>query len=129
MQILRWILFSGLLAHKLVWESLKRKYRSPYVAMKPEKFTLKRAIKFIKVVILVFILYQTLFLKIFPISENPVTLQTIGTAIYFLGLTTAITARLNMGRNWVDLEDYQVLQEQSLVTSGIYRLIRHPIYI
>jgi protein-S-isoprenylcysteine O-methyltransferase Ste14 len=33
-----------------------------------------------------------------------------------------------LGKNWVDLEDYQVLPEQLLVTEGIYRYVRHPIY-
>jgi protein-S-isoprenylcysteine O-methyltransferase Ste14 len=35
---------------------------------------------------------------------------------------------LHLGGNWVDLEDYQVLPTQALVTSGIYQYLRHPIY-
>jgi protein-S-isoprenylcysteine O-methyltransferase Ste14 len=43
-------------------------------------------------------------------------------------LGTAVLGRVQLGKNWIDLEDYRVLPEQSLTTKGIYRYIRHPIY-
>jgi protein-S-isoprenylcysteine O-methyltransferase Ste14 len=55
-------------------------------------------------------------------------LQIVGMVIYCVGLATAILGRIQLGANWSNLEDYQVLQEQSLVTHGVYRYIRHPIY-
>ncbi len=35
---------------------------------------------------------------------------------------------MQLGKNWANLEDYQVLSGQHLVQNGIYRYIRHPIY-
>jgi protein-S-isoprenylcysteine O-methyltransferase Ste14 len=55
-------------------------------------------------------------------------LRIIGVIIYLIGLSMAILGRFQLGQNWIDLEDYRVLAGQSLVTHGIYRYVRHPIY-
>jgi protein-S-isoprenylcysteine O-methyltransferase Ste14 len=41
----------------------------------------------------------------------------------------AITGRLQLGRNWSDIETAQVLRGQSVVVHGLFRYIRHPIYV
>jgi protein-S-isoprenylcysteine O-methyltransferase Ste14 len=50
----------------------------------------------------------------------------IGLALFVVGLAFAIWARLNIGRNW----GTPMMQKEKpeLVTSGPYRLVRHPIY-
>jgi len=55
-------------------------------------------------------------------------LRTVGLLIYLGGLALAIAGRLGLGSNWVDLEDSRVLPRHAVVSSGIYRFIRHPIY-
>ncbi len=50
----------------------------------------------------------------------------LGTALFACGLAVAVWARVNMGRNWG--MPMTVKKEPELVTSGPYRLIRHPIY-
>jgi protein-S-isoprenylcysteine O-methyltransferase Ste14 len=50
----------------------------------------------------------------------------LGLALFGLGLGFAVWARLHIGRNWglpMTRKD-----EPALVTSGPYRLVRHPIY-
>lgn len=128
MDPLRLVLFGGLLVHKLLWEVLKRRDRVPAVGYSTAGSNRKLAIKFVKTVALLFFAYQTLFLDLLPIAEEPFALRIWGAAIFFGGLATAIMGRLQLGENWVDLEDSQVLPEQSLTTGGIYRYIRHPIY-
>ncbi|MGH8507407.1 MAG: methyltransferase family protein [Gammaproteobacteria bacterium] len=128
MDVLRLILFSGLLLHKVLWEVLKRRDRDLGVGQHSGKNRGTEIVKLIKSIVLLFLLCQTLFLDLFPISEHPATLRVIGAAIYFAGLAIAVIGRLQLGKNWVDLEDYQVIPGQSLVTYGIYRYIRHPIY-
>jgi protein-S-isoprenylcysteine O-methyltransferase Ste14 len=125
---LRLILFLGLVAHKLVWEVLKRGQGVPRAKKQTDKKPLAGILKLCKIIVLSFLLVQTLFLKVFPIIENPRRLRIAGVIIYFVGLITAVAGRVQLGKNWVDLEDYQVLQEQSLVTNGIFRYVRHPIY-
>jgi protein-S-isoprenylcysteine O-methyltransferase Ste14 len=50
----------------------------------------------------------------------------IGLAMWALGLGFAIWARLHIGRNWGTPMSQKA--EPELVTSGPYRLVRHPIY-
>jgi protein-S-isoprenylcysteine O-methyltransferase Ste14 len=130
MLFLRIFLVSGMIFHKLVWEVLKRRENLPVQAKeKPALFSLKSMVKLGKSLVLLFLVIQTLFLDIFPILERANVLRMVGVGIYLLGLCIAIFGRLQLGNNWANLEDYQVLPEQSLVKSGIYRFIRHPIYI
>jgi protein-S-isoprenylcysteine O-methyltransferase Ste14 len=50
----------------------------------------------------------------------------VGLALFGLGLGFAIWARLNIGRNWGTPMSQK--NDPVLVTSGPYRLVRHPIY-
>jgi protein-S-isoprenylcysteine O-methyltransferase Ste14 len=50
----------------------------------------------------------------------------IGLVLFALGLGFAIWARLHIGRNWGTPMSQK--EEPELVTSGPYRLVRHPIY-
>ena len=50
----------------------------------------------------------------------------IGLALFALGLGFAIWARVHIGRNWGTPMTQK--DELELVTSGPYRLVRHPIY-
>ncbi|MCP4358096.1 MAG: isoprenylcysteine carboxylmethyltransferase family protein [Chloroflexi bacterium] len=128
MTIIRIMLFTGMLFHKAVWELLKRKDSAPVEARERPSFGLKSLVKLFKSLVLVFLIVQTLFLRVMPISKRPYPLRILGLIVYFVGLATAVVGRLQLGDNWVNLEDYQVVQEQSLVSQGIYKFIRHPIY-
>jgi len=50
----------------------------------------------------------------------------IGLVLFALGLAFAVWARLHIGRNWGTPMTQK--DEPELVTSGPYRLVRHPIY-
>ncbi len=49
-----------------------------------------------------------------------------GLVLFTLGLAFAVWARVNIGRNWGTPMSKK--DEPELVTSGPYRLVRHPIY-
>jgi len=53
-------------------------------------------------------------------------LAAIGLALFGVGLAFAVWARVHIGRNWGTPMTQKV--EPELVTSGPYRLVRHPIY-
>lgn len=130
LDLVRIFLFTGLLIHKLVWELMKRSAPHGTDSSASEQSFFKRLLKLVKVGVLLFLIVQTLFLPtIFPITENPIILRTIGLVVYSIGLIIAIIGRVQLGSNWANIEDYQVLNEHRLVQSGIYRYIRHPIYI
>ncbi len=56
---------------------------------------------------------------------NP-TLAAIGALLCALGVGYAIWARVHLGKNWSPVPN--VKEGHELVTSGPYRLVRHPIY-
>jgi protein-S-isoprenylcysteine O-methyltransferase Ste14 len=126
--LLRLFLFAGLFFHKLVWEVLKRRYRTRQPIERPPASLIKRIVKSGKLFFLLFLVVQALFLNLLPIANQPAFLQAAGLILFSLGLAMSVTGRLQLGRNWSDLEDAQVLERHHLVTQGIYRYVRHPIY-
>lgn len=122
------MLFLGLVLHKAVWEVLKRRPSGPQQEKAKTVSPKVLIVKLGKVCVLLFLLVQTLFLDIFPITPDPFWVRWIGMGLFLLGLGTAVLGRIQLGENWVDLEEYQVLPEQSMVVQGVYRFIRHPIY-
>jgi protein-S-isoprenylcysteine O-methyltransferase Ste14 len=128
MESLRLILVAGLVAHKVVWELMKTRSGRASTVPAPTPSRLKRLVKYGKTAVLIFLVIQTLFLDILPIGEQAMPLRLAGLLIYGLGLAVAITGRLQLGQNWSNLEDYRVRPGQALVSHGIYRYIRHPIY-
>ena len=59
------------------------------------------------------------------VSSDPLR-AAVGLVLFVLGLAFAIWARLHIGRNWGTPMTQKA--EPELVTSGPYRLVRHPIY-
>jgi protein-S-isoprenylcysteine O-methyltransferase Ste14 len=89
-----------------------------------------RVAKLAKAVVLGAILVQTATPWYWlPIAVDPGPLVAAGLVIYTIGLTVAIAARVQLGGNWSDIEAAQVLTHQTVVQRGIYRFIRHPIYV
>jgi protein-S-isoprenylcysteine O-methyltransferase Ste14 len=52
--------------------------------------------------------------------------EALGLVLFALGIGFAVWARVNLGRNWGTPMSRK--DEPELVTSGPYRLVRHPIY-
>lgn len=67
-------------------------------------------------------------ITILPIFLYAMLIQYIGFVICIIAFGILIAARLNLGTNWANCYEYQIKQNQELVTSGIYRFVRHPIY-
>ena len=87
-----------------------------------------RVLSGIKLVILLAILAQTVTPAFLPIANAPASLRTVGLVCFTLGLLTAIVGRVQLGRNWSDIEKSYVKRDHALVVHGLYRYIRHPIY-
>ena len=125
MDPLRIYLLLGLVAHKLVWEVLKR--GAPAQTRPPVSLRTK-LVKAVKVAILLGIMAQTVLPNFLPLLDNPETIRIAGAVLFTAGLAVAIAARLELGKNWSDIEVAGVLKEHNVVSGGIYGLIRHPIY-
>jgi protein-S-isoprenylcysteine O-methyltransferase Ste14 len=60
------------------------------------------------------------------LAVHNVILGVLGTLLFACGIALAVWARLHLGRNWGMPTSQRI--EPELVTSGPYRLVRHPIY-
>ena len=124
---IRIALLLGLVLHKAVWEILKRKQAGAPAAKAPR--TLKvRILSSVKVLILLAIVAQTLLPEFLPLSNDPGALRAAGIVIYGIGLLAAVTARIQLGRNWSDIEKSYLQRDHAVVAHGLYRYVRHPIY-
>lgn len=126
LDLLRTYLILGMLAHKLAWEVLKRRPSSK--TAKPATAFSVKVVKAVKVAILLALFAQTLLPDVLPISSEPGILRLTGVTLFTAGLGMAIIARLQLGRNWSDIESAGVLSGQIVVGEGLYRFVRHPIY-
>jgi protein-S-isoprenylcysteine O-methyltransferase Ste14 len=120
-------LFGGLVLHKAVWEALRLRGAAAPVA-RVSRSPLTRLVKLAKMVVLAFLLLQTLALDVLPISEHPGPLRAAGVLLYAAGLALAIAGRVQLGPSWTNLEDGGAPARAPLVTRGVYAYIRHPIY-
>lgn len=57
-----------------------------------------------------------------------IPLQIVGLLLVILGVFTSISARKTLSHNWTHAAEYQIKKDHELVTKGVYRYIRHPIY-
>ena len=128
MFLLRLYLLAGLVAHKAVWEALKRRPGASSTPPHPHRGFRFLLVKAVKLAILGGIAVQTCLPDLLPISANPLGLRIAGAVLYTAGLLTAILARIQLGANWSDIEAAQVRPAHAVVATGIYRYVRHPIY-
>lgn len=126
MLILKIYLLVGLVVHKMVWEALRKNAIETPIEIASTRLAI---IKAVKVCILLGVIVQIWLPEILPILTEPFLLRVIGTAVYTVGLVTAVAARFQLGENWANIETGQVLQSQTVVARGIYAYVRHPIYI
>jgi len=79
----------------------------------------------IPIVVVVFVLFRVGAFRHYDVNHDP-WLAGVGLVLFAAGLGFAIWARVHLGRNWGTPMTQKV--EPELVTSGPYRLVRHPIY-
>jgi len=125
----RLFLLLGLVAHKGVWEVLKRRQSAPRPSPTPALVLIKLVlIKLAKIAILAGLCVQTVVPEVLPILSDPTTLRLAGGLLFATGLALAITARFQLGRQWSDIESSSVGADHKIIEYGVYRFIRHPIY-
>ena len=127
MDLLRFYLLAGIVAHKAYWELTKRRIPTP---AKPVPSLAKRIVKAGKVGILLGIVVQVLIpWSILPVSGDARSVPATGVALYTVGLIIAIAGRAQLGASWSDIEEPGKVARAALVSRGVYRYIRHPIYM
>ena len=76
----------------------------------------------------VVLLLQLAFFSFFPFPQSSIVLQVIGLICVFFGVGISVSARKTLGTNWSHAVEYQVKKKQEIITTGVYAVIRHPIY-
>jgi protein-S-isoprenylcysteine O-methyltransferase Ste14 len=125
--LLKFYLLAGLIAHKAFWEVLKRRAGAGSQPKPPAPLKVK-LVKLVKIGILLGIMAQVFLPDILPITQDPADLRLFGTILYTVGLATAIAGRAYLGDSWSDIEVPGQVAKPQLVSRGLYRYIRHPIY-
>jgi protein-S-isoprenylcysteine O-methyltransferase Ste14 len=126
MRIYRIYLLSGLVFHKAVWEIMKRRVRTGAPQESPAPGA--RVLSALKIAILAAIVVQTQLPDVLPITDTPRNLRLAGLILYTAGLLIAVSARIQLGRNWSDIEKSFLTDRHLLVVRGLYGFVRHPIY-
>jgi protein-S-isoprenylcysteine O-methyltransferase Ste14 len=76
------------------------------------------------IIILGFVLIRTI--GVGSLAVDSLALEVVGVIVFLSGLGLAVWARIYLGRNWgMPMTEKD---EPELVTTGPYRLVRHPIY-
>src|SRR5581483_5486087 len=76
--------------------------------------------RFILKIAQVIMLMQVTGITILPLPFPQFIVQSLGFILVVLGAIVAISARKILGTNWANAHEYQIKNEQDLVTSGIY---------
>lgn len=76
----------------------------------------------------VFLVFQLLGVAILP-YDNLLSSRLLGISLVMLATFIYYIARKQLGTNWSHAAEYQIKQSHTLVTTGIYSYIRHPIYL
>lgn len=77
-------------------------------------------------IIATFIVTQLLGFVILPFKNQ--VIHIIGFVITLLGFIECMVARYNLSDNWANSYEYQIKEKHELITKGIYKYVRHPIY-
>lgn len=81
---------------------------------------------------LCFILWIQIVIPLLTISDNIqiiFMLKLLGYLLILTGFWVSLTALKTLGNNWSGLSDYRIKKNQQLVTTGVYKYVRHPIYL
>lgn len=77
-------------------------------------------------IISLFIVIQLFGLVIWPFENQSINI--IGFVFVVLGFIECMIARYNLSDNWTNSYEYQIKEKHKLITNGIYKYVRHPIY-
>ena len=125
--VLRVTTFALLFLRVIYW--LKTADRANMAKPKQTKTALSQKIKdYILYLLWALLGIQLLGLSLFPFPYG-MTVQCVGFIMAIIGVLISVMGRHELGVNWAHGGEYQVKNSQELVTTGIYRYIRHPIYL
>lgn len=125
--ILKILVLVALLAIRIYWNAAEEdaNVRLPSTTTRRTQF--RNRFRIVEVIFFLVLIIQCFIYPILPFEPSMVT-RIIGIALFLSGVRLSVEGRRALGENWNHMIDYQVKQKQELVTDGIYKYSRHPIY-
>lgn len=108
---------------RVYWYVAKQK------AIKIKKETNNKLMNFEKIGMILGAIFILLNLIGFTVlTFNNAVFQLSGLILVILGCGEAVVGRHALGINWTESYEYQIKKNHQMITSGIYKYVRHPIY-
>lgn len=125
--ILKIAVVIALIIVRLYWHVSEQEadLRRPSTITKRTKF--RNYARIIEIIFYVTLLIQIFVYNFLPFNPTFVT-RLIGIFFFAAGIRLSVAGRQALGENWNHMIDYQIKQKQQLVTDGIFKYVRHPIY-
>lgn len=80
--------------------------------------------------ILCLFVYQSVFTLLPLLSQNNrLVITIVGYILFLSGFFVSVVALKQLGPAWTAMAFYRIKANQKLITKGIYKYIRHPIYL
>jgi len=115
------------LALLIIWRVYWSIHRKEAVIKKPKTDNTPRIIEQIySLLAATFVIVNLLGFVILPFKN--LSIQIIGFILVVLGFIEGVSARKILDDNWTDSFEYQIKERHELITKGIYKYVRHPIY-
>jgi len=126
--ILRTLTLLAFIAQWIYWRENQRKADKEKPKTEKSTSLYKLSSKIAFKLIYWSILLQVIGITVFPIPKA-MSFQAIGVFLVISSIAITIFARRELASNWAPGYEYQIRKRHTLITSGIYQYIRHPIYL
>lgn len=123
--------FLSIVGLLLYWHILEKRHSRADQSKSQHHPWIQKIIRWLPQLFAIMLLLQLLRIFSFDLPVFDIVKESmvgIGLIIFWAAAAIAIWARQTLGLNWAHAADYQVMKKQELVTSGPYRVVRHPIY-
>ena len=121
--ILRLVTLALLIIWRVYWflHTKEAAIKKPKTNNKPR--TLEQ---FYNILAAAYVIINLLGFIILPFKNLPI--QILGFILAILGFIEGVSARKTLDTNWTESYEYQIKKKHELITKGIYKYVRHPIY-
>ncbi|MBI1863359.1 isoprenylcysteine carboxylmethyltransferase family protein [Candidatus Microgenomates bacterium] len=112
---------------RIYWRAAEEEADMKIPSTSTRRTRFRNQFRAIEIAFYIVLLIQCFVYPILPFNPSIVT-QALGLVLFVSGVRISVSGRTALAENWNHLIDYQVKEKQELVTDGVYRLVRHPIY-
>jgi protein-S-isoprenylcysteine O-methyltransferase Ste14 len=125
--ILHFATIFGLIALRVYWLQAEQQSnrRLPSTTTRRRRFI--HILHMIEITFYFVLVIQLMGVRVATFEPNWLT-RILGVAMFGSGAALSLSGRFALHDNWSHMLDYQVKEQQQLVTDDIFKYVRHPIY-